>query len=87
MIVGQTSSKRARPLNQPGSVRAHGFASSIVVKRMASPDVREVRHPFMRALRGTARAGAQYDPKEESRSLRDGSYARPNVHSALTPPA
>src|SRR5688572_33156259 len=33
------------------------------------------------------RAGARYDPREASRTLRDGSRWRPHVLIALTPPA
>src|SRR5262245_16085359 len=32
MIGGQTSNERARPLNQPGDVRANGFTSGLIVK-------------------------------------------------------
>jgi hypothetical protein len=45
----QTSSERAQPLNQPGDLRANGFASCLIVKPMTSRGP----HTFIRALYGT----------------------------------
>ena len=76
----QISSERARPLNQPGAVRANGFVFLIVKLTSGGPS-----HFYARSTRHVNRAGARYDPTEASRTLRDGSQQRPRVLIALTP--
>jgi hypothetical protein len=72
----------ARPLQPAKGDARTGQKSGRGVKLSFPAETHsEVTHPFMRALRGTSRAGARYDPTEESRNLRDGSHQRPSVRA------
>jgi hypothetical protein len=66
----QTSSERARPLNQPGDVRANGFA---VLPHRQAHDLARSFTLLCALCVARHRAGARYDPTEASRTLRDGS--------------
>ena len=59
--------------------------SARVVKLVCLADASsEVTHPFIRALSWHVSVPAHgKDPKEEQRSLWDGSHVRPNAHARL----
>ncbi len=72
-----------RPFNQQGCARERVDAS-VVVKPLGVAGTPARRLILLFALLcGTQRAGAQRDPKEEQRSLWDGSHVRPNAHARL----
>ena len=71
----------ARPFTSQGA-RANGSPQS-VAKLILPRCCSEVTHPFIRALRGTSRAGAREDSRERQRPLVHGSRKRPHEYARL----